>query len=50
MKDYVTTEDFTKEELLDIVNVSMLIKKHIKSGGVLNVLYHKTLALKDRGC
>ena len=45
MKDYVTTEDFTKEELLDIVNVSMLIKKHIKSGGVLNVLYHKTLGM-----
>lgn len=45
MKDYVTTEDFTKKELLDIVNVSMLIKKHIKSGGHLNVLYHKTLGM-----
>ena len=44
-KDYVTTEDFTKEELLDIVNVSMLIKKHIKAGYPLNVLYHKTLGM-----
>lgn len=45
MKDYITTQDFTKEQLLDIVNVSLLIKKHIKAGYPLNVLYHKTLGM-----
>ena len=44
-KDYVTTQDFTKEELLDIVNLSILIKKNIKAGYPLNVLYHKTLGM-----
>ncbi len=45
MKDYITTQDFTKEQILDIINVSLLMKKHIKSGKVLNVLYHKTLGM-----
>ena len=45
VKDYVTTQDFTKEELLDIVNLSILIKKNINAGYPLNVLYHKTLFL-----
>ena len=45
MKDYITTQDFTKQQLLDIVNISLMIKKHIKSGKVLNVLYHKTLGM-----
>ena len=45
VKDYVTTQDFTKEELLDIVNLSILIKKNIKAGYPLNVLYHKTLGM-----
>jgi putrescine carbamoyltransferase len=44
-KDYITTQDFTKEELLDIVNLSLLIKENIKSGYPLNVLYHKTLGM-----
>jgi len=44
-KDYVTTQDFTKEELLDIINLSILIKKNIKAGYPLNVLYHKTLGM-----
>ena len=44
-KDYITTEDFTKEELLDILNLSILIKKNIKAGYPLNVLYHKTLGM-----
>ena len=45
LKDYITTVDFTKEELLDIVNLSILIKKNIKAGYPLNVLYHKTLGM-----
>jgi len=44
-KDYITTQDFTKQELLDIVNLSLLIKENIKSGYPLNVLYHKTLGM-----
>lgn len=45
VKDYITTQDFTKEELLDIINLSILIKKNIKAGYPLNVLYHKTLGM-----
>lgn len=45
VKDYITTQDFTKEELLDILNVSLLIKKNIKAGFSLNVLYHKSLGM-----
>ena len=45
VKDYITTQDFTKKELLDIVNLSLLIKRNIKAGYPLNVLYHKTLGM-----
>ena len=45
VKDYITTEDFTKEELMDILDLSILIKKNIKAGYPLNVLYHKTLGM-----
>ena len=45
VKDYITTQSFTKEELLDIVNLSILIKKNIKAGYPLNVLYHKSLGM-----
>ena len=45
VKDYITTQDFLKEELLDIVNLSLLIKRNIKAGYPLNVLYHKTLGM-----
>lgn len=44
-KDYITTQDFTKEELMDILNLSLLIKENIKAGYPLNVLYHKTLGM-----
>ena len=44
-KDYITTQDFTKEELLDIIHLSLLIKQNIKAGYALNVLYHKTLGM-----
>ena len=45
VQNYITTEDFTKEELLDILNLSLLIKRNIKAGYPLNVLYHKTLGM-----
>ena len=45
VKDYITTQDFTKEELLDMINLSLLIKRNIKAGYPLNVLYHKTLGM-----
>lgn len=44
-KDYVDTSDFTKEEILDIVDLGLLMKRNIKAGYPLNVLYHKTLAM-----
>ncbi len=44
-RDYISTLDYTKEELTDIINLSILIKKNIKAGYPLNVLYHKTLGM-----
>lgn len=44
-KDYVDTSDFSKEELLDIANLGILIKKNLKAGYPLNVLYHKSLGM-----
>ena len=44
-KDFIDTSDFTKEDLLDIANLGILIKKNIKAGFPLNVLYHKTLGM-----
>ena len=44
-KDFVDTSDFTKEELLDMANLGILVKKNIKAGFPLNVLYHKTLGM-----
>ena len=31
-KDFLTVNDFTKEELMDIINLSIAIKKSISSG------------------
>ena len=44
-KDFVDTSDFTKEELLHIASLGILIKKNIKAGFPLDVLYHKTLGM-----
>ena len=43
IKNFVDTTDFTKEELLDIIDLGLLIKENLKQGYYLNVLYHKTL-------
>jgi putrescine carbamoyltransferase len=45
VKDFVDTQNFTKEELLDMVNVGLLMKENLKKGFPLNVLYHKTLGM-----
>ena len=44
-KDYIDTSDFTKEELLDMAYLGILIKKNLKKGYPLDVLYHKTLGM-----
>ena len=45
LKNYVDTSDFTKEELLDIIKLGLLIKKTLKAGHNLDVLHHKTLGM-----
>ena len=32
VKDYVDTEDFTKEEILDMINLGLLVKEKLKKG------------------
>ena len=44
-KNFVDTQDFSKEELLAIKNLGIKMKKYLKEGNVLNVLYHKTLGM-----
>ena len=44
-KNFIDTTDFTKEELLEIINLGLVIKENLKQGYYLNVLYHKTLGM-----
>ena len=44
-KDYIDTQDFTKEELLNLVDLGLLMKAVIKAGYTINPLYHKTLGM-----
>lgn len=45
VRNYVDTQNFTKNELLDMIELGLLIKANIKDGYPLNVLYHKTLGM-----
>ena len=44
-RNYIDTSDFTKEELLDMAYLGILIKRNLKAGHSLDVLYHKTLGM-----
>lgn len=45
MKDYIDTEDFDQSEIYDIIKTSRIVRDYIKSGGVLDTLYHQNLGM-----
>ena len=45
VKNYVYVQDFTKEEMQDLVDLGLLIKAHVKAGYHLNVLNQLTLGM-----
>lgn len=44
-KDFLDTTDFDQSEILDIIKTSSTVRSFIKSGGTLETLYHKNLAM-----
>lgn len=44
-KDFLDTADFEQDEILDIIRTSRTVRDFIKEGGLLNSLFHKTLAM-----
>lgn len=44
-KDFIDTSDFDQAEILDIVKTAVIVRDYIKSGGILDTLYHKNLAM-----
>ena len=44
-KNFIDTQDFSKEEILRLKNLGIKIKKYLKSGNYLDVLHHKTLGM-----
>lgn len=44
-KDYLDTISFDQSEMLDMVKVSTTVRSFIKSGGTLETLFHKNLAM-----
>lgn len=45
VKDYIDTNDFTKEELLDMIDMARAMKKCIKNGYYPELLKNKTLGM-----
>ena len=43
-KDFIDTNEFTKQELLDIIDLSLAIKKAIKAGYYPPLMRNMTLA------
>ena len=44
-KDFIDTADFDQSEILDIITTSRTVREFIKSGGYLNSMFHKSLAM-----
>ncbi len=44
-KDFLDTISFDQSEMLDMVKVSTTVRSYIKSGGTLEALFHKNLAM-----
>lgn len=45
VKNFIDTNDFSKKELMDIVNLSLILKKSIKTGYYPQLLKNKTLGM-----
>ena len=44
-KDFIDTADFDQSEIIDIIKTSFVVRSFLKSGGYLDTLYHKNLAM-----
>ena len=44
-KDFIDTNDFTKDELLDMIELSRVRKRCVKAGYFPELLKHKTLGM-----
>ena len=44
-KDFIDTNDYTGDELLKMVNLSLALKKCVKAGCYPQLLRHKTLGM-----
>ena len=45
VRNFIDTQDFTKEELLFLKDLGLKLKKYIKDGNTLDVLHNKTLGM-----
>ena len=45
VKDFLDTNDFTKDQLLDMIELSRVLKRCVKAGDFPELLKHKTLGM-----